>query len=67
LVTPNVPYGEDVKITNEYVEMITSKVMKHRKDRKILIHCSLGNRVAIWLGAYKKNHKFSNKKITPTC
>ena len=56
-----------MKITNEYVEMITSKVMKHRKDRKILIHCSLGNRVAIWLGAYKKNHKFSNKKITPTC
>lgn len=59
----NVPFSMKDEMNDGYVELVTSKVMKHRKEGKILIHCSSGNRVAVWLGAhFKKDHKFSEDK-----
>jgi protein tyrosine phosphatase (PTP) superfamily phosphohydrolase (DUF442 family) len=59
----NIPFTMKMDMTDEYIEKVTSNVMKHRKEGKILIHCSSGNRVAIWLGGhFKKDHKFSNEK-----
>ena len=59
----NVPFDMSVPLSDEYITSVTSKIMKHKKEGKILVHCSSGNRVAIWLGGhFKKDHGFSNKK-----
>lgn len=59
----NIPMSMKTDLNDEFIDSITSKVVKHRKDGKVLIHCSSGNRVAIWLGAhFKKDHGFSNEK-----
>jgi len=58
----NVPVSMKTEINDEFIDSITSKVGKHRKEGKVLIHCSSGNRVALWLGAhFKKDHGFSNE------
>lgn len=59
----NVPFYKNSKLTNEYISSVTSKVMKHRRDGKILVHCSSGNRVGIWLGGhFYKDHGLSKKE-----
>ncbi len=59
----NIPFSMKNEMSDEYVEQVTSIVMKHRKEGKTLIHCSSGNRVGVWLGAHlKKDHKLSNKE-----
>jgi protein tyrosine phosphatase (PTP) superfamily phosphohydrolase (DUF442 family) len=59
----NIPFSMKKEMTNEYIESVTSKVMNHRKEGKILIHCSSGNRVGVWLGAhFQKDHSFSTEK-----
>tara|TARA_R110002072_G_scaffold534_2_gene3554 strand:+ start:96526 stop:97092 length:567 start_codon:yes stop_codon:yes gene_type:complete len=59
----NVPFNKNDKMTDEYVEQVTSKVMENRQEGKVLIHCSSGNRVALWLGShFKKDHGFSNER-----
>lgn len=59
----NVPFDMSKPLTDDYISSVTDKVMKHRDEGKILIHCSSGNRVAVWLGGhFKKDHEFSNKK-----
>lgn len=57
----NIPFSIKTDMSYEYVDRVTSKIMKHRKEGKILIHCSTGNRVGIWLGAHlHKDHKASS-------
>ncbi|MCB9091416.1 MAG: dual specificity protein phosphatase family protein [Halobacteriovoraceae bacterium] len=59
----NIPFSMDKDLDDNYIEKITSLVSKHRKEGKVLIHCSSGNRVAVWLGGhFKKDHHFSNEK-----
>ena len=39
---------------------VTAEVVTQRKAGKILVHCSSGNRVALWVGAhFKKDHGYS--------
>jgi len=59
----NIPLLMNKDMTDDYISSVTSKIMKHKKEGKILVHCSSGNRVAIWLGGhFKKDHGFSNEK-----
>lgn len=59
----NVPFANNGPLTDRYIDAVTSKVMQHRHNGKILIHCSSGNRVAIWLGGhFQKDHKFTKEK-----
>lgn len=56
----NIPFSMKKEMTNEYIDAVTSKILAHRKDGKVLVHCSSGNRVAIWLGAhFQKDHGLS--------
>lgn len=56
----NIPFDMNRELTSAYVDSITQKVVKHRKEGKVLVHCSSGNRVAVWLGAhFKKDHDYS--------
>lgn len=56
------PFPLDLKIDDAYVDKVTGSVLKHRKEGKTLVHCSSGNRVAIWLGAhFKKDHNQSSQ------
>jgi len=57
----NLPYSTSTPLTEEYIDSVTQTVVKHRKEGKVLVHCSSGNRVALWLGAhFKKDHGFNN-------
>lgn len=39
------------------------KIIKDNKGKKVLIHCSSGNRAAAWFGAHmKKHHNWTNEK-----
>jgi len=59
----NLPFSMKNEMTDEYISLVTSKIKEHRKEGKILVHCSSGNRVGVWLGAhFKKDHGFSNEK-----
>lgn len=59
----HVAFDKEGLLTDEIIEKITSKVVKHRKDGKVLVHCSSGNRVALWLGGhFYKDHKHSKKE-----
>jgi protein tyrosine phosphatase (PTP) superfamily phosphohydrolase (DUF442 family) len=56
----NIPFYKNSKLTDEYITSVTKKVMKHRKEGKLLVHCSSGNRVGIWLGGhFYKDHGLS--------
>jgi len=59
----NIPFYADANLSDEYIQKVTQTVMKHRKDGKLLIHCSAGDRVGVWLaGHFYKDHKFSQDK-----
>jgi protein tyrosine phosphatase (PTP) superfamily phosphohydrolase (DUF442 family) len=61
------PFPLDLKVNDDYVDGVTASVVKHRKEGKTLVHCSSGNRVAIWLGAhFKKDHGQSSKEAFDT-
>lgn len=61
------PFPLDLKVNDDYVDRVTSSVIKHAKEGKTLVHCSTGNRVGIWLGAhFKKDHKQSSKQAFET-
>ncbi|MFT6069321.1 MAG: protein tyrosine phosphatase (PTP) superfamily phosphohydrolase (DUF442 family) [Bacteriovoracaceae bacterium] len=58
----NIPLTMKTELNDEFIDSITSKVVKHRAEGKVLIHCSSGNRVALWLGAhFKKDHSFTDE------
>ncbi len=51
------PFPLDMNIDDAYVDGVTETIVKNRKLGKTLVHCSSGNRVAIWVGAhFKKDH-----------
>ena len=57
----NVPFSMKKDMDDKYIDAVTSKILAHRKDGKVLVHCSSGNRVAIWLGGhFKKDHGLSS-------
>jgi len=59
----NIPFYKNSKLDDQYISKVTKAVMKHRKEGKILIHCSSGNRAALWVGGhFHKDHKFSKEK-----
>lgn len=56
----NIPFSMKSDMNNDYIDSVTTKVKKHMKDGKVLIHCSSGNRVGIWVGAhFMKDHGYS--------
>ena len=59
----NLPTNPGESITDNFIDSVTSLVKKHRGSGKILIHCSSGNRVGMWLGGhFHKDHKFSKEE-----
>ena len=61
------PFPLDLKVDDRFVDKVTSSVIKHRREGKTLVHCSSGNRVAIWLGAhFKKDHGQSSEEAFDT-
>ncbi|PIK16420.1 sulfur transferase domain-containing protein [Halobacteriovorax sp. JY17] len=63
----NIPFPKKMKLDNNYVSKVTKEVMKNKDKGKILIHCSSGNRVGIWVGAhFYKDHGFSKKESINT-
>lgn len=58
----HIPFSPQSPLTNTFIEKVTAAVMKHRKDGKTLIHCSSGNRVALWIGGhFYKDHKYNKE------
>ncbi|MDA8792761.1 sulfur transferase domain-containing protein [Bacteriovoracaceae bacterium] len=59
----NHPFSMNKELTDDYITKVTKSIVKHRKEGKVLVHCSTGNKVGVWLGAhFKKDHKFSSEK-----
>lgn len=59
----NIPFSMNDEVTDDYLDLVTSKVREHKKDGKVLVHCSSGNRVGIWVGAhFNKDHNLSSEK-----
>lgn len=53
----NIPFSKDMSLNDKYISKVTKEVMSNREKGKILIHCSTGNRVGIWLGGhFYKDH-----------
>tara|TARA_Y100000385_G_C12944209_1_gene572568 strand:- start:265 stop:609 length:345 start_codon:yes stop_codon:yes gene_type:complete len=58
----NVPFKKKAELTTEYMNKLTATVVKHRKEGKVLVHCSGGDRVGVWLGGhFYKDHGFDKK------
>lgn len=59
----HIPADPHKPLTDEFIDKVSSAVKKHRGSGKILIHCSSGNRVGMWLGGhFHKDHKLSKEK-----
>lgn len=59
----NIPFSMKDKMTDSYIDSVTSKIKKHLKNGKVLVHCSSGNRVGVWIGAhFLKDHAYSKEK-----
>jgi protein tyrosine phosphatase (PTP) superfamily phosphohydrolase (DUF442 family) len=59
----NIPFSMKNEMTDSYVDSVTTKIKKHLKSGKVLVHCSSGNRVGIWIGAhFLKDHNYSKEK-----
>jgi uncharacterized protein (TIGR01244 family) len=59
----NIPTDSSQPITDEFIAQVTSAVKASRGKGKVLVHCSSGNRVAMWLGGhFHKDHGFSKKE-----
>ncbi len=57
------PFPLDLKVDDAYVDQVTDSVIKHRQKGKTLVHCSSGNRVAIWLGGhFSRDHGDSKEE-----
>lgn len=60
MVYHNIPMDMSKPLDNDYVSKVTTAVVSHRKNGNVLVHCSTGNRVGIWLGAhFYKDHGYS--------
>lgn len=59
----HVPMDSKMDLTDESISEITSAVVKSRGNGKVLVHCSSGNRVGMWLGGhFYKDHGFSKSQ-----
>ena len=59
----HVAFDKDAELSDELIKEITSKVSMYKKKGKVLIHCSSGNRVGLWLGGhFFKDHKYSKEE-----
>lgn len=59
----NVPFSMKNEMTDSYIDSVTTKIKKHLKNGKVLVHCSSGNRVGVWIGAhFLKDHGYSKEK-----
>lgn len=58
----NIPFNKNTQLTDNYIEKVTNALKESRSNGKVLIHCSSGNRVGIWLGGhFHKDHGQSKK------
>ncbi len=56
----NVPFPSQRPLDDTLIDKITKEVVKARSKGKVLVHCSSGNRVGVWLaGHFHKDHKHS--------
>lgn len=59
----NIPFSGGSELDDGFIEAVTQKIMKHRGEGKVLVHCSSGNRVGIYLGGhFYKDHKYSREE-----
>lgn len=59
----NMPFDMKKELTNKYIDQVTAKIKAHRKEGKVLLHCSTGNRAAIFAGAhFYKDHGQSKEE-----
>lgn len=59
----HIPMDSKDELTDSSISNITSAVVKSMGNGKVLIHCSSGNRVAMWLGGhFHKDHGFSKSQ-----
>jgi protein tyrosine phosphatase (PTP) superfamily phosphohydrolase (DUF442 family) len=60
----NIPF---TKLSDSYIDQVTKAVVENRKNGKVLIHCSRGSRIGIWLGGhFYKDHSYSKEKSLET-
>lgn len=66
MVYTHLPFPKE-KLSKEFIDKVTGNVVKHRKEGKTLIHCSTGNRVALWVGGhFYRDHNYSKEKSLTT-
>lgn len=55
----HIPTSGSKPLTDEHLDKITKAVIAHRDSGKVLVHCSSGNRAALWAGGhFFKDHGF---------
>ena len=63
----NLVFPSKLELNDGYVDKVYQTIKEHQDKGKLLVHCSSGNRVAIWLGAhFFKHHKFSKEESIST-
>jgi protein tyrosine phosphatase (PTP) superfamily phosphohydrolase (DUF442 family) len=57
------PFPLDLKVDDKYIDKVTDSIIEQRQKGKTLVHCSSGNRVAIWLGGhFSRDHGDSKEE-----
>jgi protein tyrosine phosphatase (PTP) superfamily phosphohydrolase (DUF442 family) len=57
----NIPFPKNKAVDNKYIDKVTKMLVENGKKGKVLVHCSSGNRVGIWLGAHLYKDHGMNK------
>ncbi len=58
-----IPMSAQQPLTKAKVKAVTQAVKAHRAKGKTLVHCSSGNRAALWAGAhFYLDHQYSKEK-----
>lgn len=58
----HIPMSGKEPLTDEIISKVTKAVVDHRSKGKVLIHCSTGNRAALWGGGhFYKDHGYSKE------
>ena len=59
----HLPLKMGEELTSSYIDSVTALIKRHAKVGKVLVHCSSGNRVSVWIGAhFFKDHKYSKEE-----
>lgn len=60
----HIPMDLSKPLTDQYINEIARPVRAARKSGKVLVHCSSGQRVALWAGGhFYKDHGYSRKNV----